>query len=141
MPTVTSANREEFVKKEMAKRNPTYDNQGRDLAGVKKHFDNLTAMSEEGRKRATEQYERTIKDVPLPDWTEVNGVKVLRSGEASHIGVPANGKETASHYDVIHWPKKEFITKLKKHEIHHWLHATAKNEFEEKHGRPAGSKK
>ena len=124
----------------MEKRSPKLDNQGRDLEGVKKHFEYLKASSDKGSQEAKEHFERVIKDVPLPDWAEINGVKVLRSGEHSHVGVPANGKESSAHYDVIHWPKKEFVTKLKKNEIHHWLHAMAKNEFEEKHGRPAGSK-
>jgi hypothetical protein len=140
MPTVTSENKAAFDKAEMEKRNPKLDNQGRDLSAVKKHFDMLKKMSDQGSKEATEHFNKVIKDVPLPDWTEVNGVKVLRSGDASHIGVPANGKETAASYDVIHWPKKEFVTKLKKNEIHHWLHATAKNEFEEKTGRVPGQK-
>jgi hypothetical protein len=140
MPTVTSENKAAFDKAEMEKRNPRFDNQGRDLDAVKKHFDMLKRMSDQGSQEAHEHFKRVIKDVPLPDWTEVNGVKVLRSGDASHIGVPANGKETAANYDVIHWPKKEFVTSLKKNEIHHWLHATAKNEFEEKTGRVPGQK-
>jgi hypothetical protein len=140
--TVTSENREEYIAKKMGNKSiPKVDNQGRDLAGTKKHLDLLAKMHESGSKEAQEHFERVKKDVPLPDWTEVNGVKVLRSGEASHIGVPSNGKESAAHYDVIHWPKKEFVLKLKKHEIHPWLHSMAKNEFEEKHGRSPGEKK
>jgi hypothetical protein len=135
---VTSENKDEFLNKEMAKRNPVVDNQGRDLKGVKKHFDYLEKESNEGSKRTTEHFNRVIKDVPLPDWTSINGVKVLRSGEASHVGVPANGKETAANYDIIHWPKKEFVMKLKKHEVSPWLHTMAKNEFEEKTGRAPG---
>jgi len=138
MPTVTSKNREEFNAAEMAKRTPNVDNQGRDLGAVKKHFENLKKMSDASSKEAHEHFERTIKDVPLPDWTTVDGVKVLRSGDSDHVGVPYNGKENAAKYDVIHYPKREFVTQLKKNEIHHWLHATAKKEFEEKHGRPPG---
>ena len=137
---VTSENKADFDRAAMEKRTPKLDNQGRDLGAVKKHFDYLEKMSKDGSKAATEHFNRVIKDVPLPDWTEVNGVKVLRSGNSDHIGVPANGKENSANYDVIHWPKKEFVTKLKKNEIHHWLHATAKNEFEEKTGRTPGQK-
>jgi hypothetical protein len=140
MPTVTSENKAEFDRAEMAKRNPKLDNQGRDLDAVKRHFENLTRMDKEGSKRASENYERTIKDVPLPDWTTVDGVKVLRSGESDHVGVPYNGKENASKYDIIHYPKKEYVTQVKKNEVHHWLHAAAKNDFEKKTGRVAGEK-
>ena len=136
--TVTSENREEYIAKKLG---TDVDNQGRSLSGTKKHQDLLAKMHESGSKAAQEHFERVKKDVPLPDWTEINGVKVLRSGEANHVGVPATGKESSANYDVIHWPKKEFVLKLKKHEVHNWLHSMAKNEFEEKHGRPAGSKK
>ena len=140
MPTVTSSNLDEFISNEMAKKQmPKYDNQGKNLEGVKKHKEQEAKSYQEGHKRSQEHFEKVIKDVPLPDWTEINGVKVLRSGEASHVGVPSNGKETAANYDVIHWPKKEFVMKLKKHEISPWLHAMAKNEFEEKTGRTPGS--
>ena len=139
--TVTSENRAEFIQKKMDEKTmPKIDNQGRDLEGTKKHLELLAKMHESGSKEAHEHFERVKKDVPLPDWTELNGVKVLRSGESSHVGVPSNGKESAATYDVIHWPKKEFVLKLKKHEIHSWLHSMAKNEFEEKTGKPAGSK-
>ena len=141
MPTVIGSTKAAFDEAEMNKKTvPKFDNQGRDLEGTKKHLDLLAKMHERGSKEAQEHFERVKKDVPLPDWTEINGVKVLRSGENSHIGVPSNGKESAATYDVINWPKKEFVLKLKKHEIHHWLHSAAKNEFEEKNKRPAGSK-
>ena len=138
MPLVTSENRDEFIAKELAKKNNKLDNQGRNLEAVKKHKDWEKKSYDEGSKRSHEHFERVIKDVPLPDWTTINGVKVLRSGDYSHVGVPSNGKETAVHYDVIHWPKKEFVMKLKKHEISPWLHAMAKNEYEEKTGKTPG---
>ena len=37
---------EEFIKKEMEKRNPKLDNQGKDLGAVKKHFENLNGRFE-----------------------------------------------------------------------------------------------
>jgi len=137
---VTSENKAEYDAKKLEKNRPKTDNQGRNLAGVKKHFDYLAKEYKEGSARSHEHYQNVIKDVPLPDWTEVSGVKVLRSGDSEHVGVPANGKESAARYDIIHLPKKQLVTQLKKHEVHHWLHTTAKKEFEEKHKRQPGEK-
>lgn len=138
---VTSENREKYIDEKLEKQKPKTDNQGRNIAAVKKHFDFLEKEHKEGAARSHEHYQNVIKDVPLPDWTDVEGVRVLRSGDSEHVGVPSSGKENSAKYDVIHLPKRQLVVQLKKGEIHHWLHTTAKNEFEKKHGRPAGSKK
>lgn len=138
---VTSENREQYINEKLQKQKPKIDNQGRNIAAVKKHFDFLEKEHKEGSERSKEHFENVIKDVPLPDWAEVNGVKVLRSGDSEHVGVPSSGKQNSAKYDVIHLTKKQLVAQLKKNEIHDWLHKTAKNEFEKKHGRPAGTKK
>lgn len=138
---VTSENREKYINEKLEKQKPKTDNQGKNLVAVKKHFDFLAKERKEGEERSHEHYKNVINDVPLPDWADVQGVRVLRSGDSDHVGVPANGKDNAARYDVIHLPKKQLVVQLKKSEIHNWLHTTAKREFEEKHGRPPGIKK
>jgi hypothetical protein len=142
MAVVTSANLDAFNRAELAKKSPPeFDNQGKSLKGVKSHFDYLAKISDEGSKRATEAFHRVIADVPLPAWTDVKGVRVLRSGDSDHVGVPRNGKETAAKFDIINLPKQEHVATMKSNEVHSWLHATAKNEFEEKTGRTPGQAK
>lgn len=116
------------------------DNQGRDLAAVKRTKEQEAQRAEEGRAASRAMHEATIKDVPLPDWTTVNGQEVLRSGDSKFVAAPRNGKRTAANFDVLDMEANEHVLTLPKDEVYKWLHASAKAEFEDKHGRPAGSR-
>ena len=110
------------------------DNQGRDLAAVKRTKEQEQQRAEAGRAASRAMHEATIKNAPLPDWTTVNGQEVLRSGDSKFVAAPRNGKRTAANFDVLDLDTNEHVLSLPKDEVYKWLHASAKTEFEEKHG-------
>ena len=60
------------------------DNQGRDLGATKRAIEAEKDRHEEGSRRASEAFAKEVEKVPMADWTEVNGVRVLRSGESRY---------------------------------------------------------
>ena len=106
------------------------DNQGRDLGAVKKHFDMLARLREEGERVSSENFAAMVKVVPLADWTDVEGVLALRCGSSRFVAVPKNGKRTGATFEVIDLDKRELVTVLKKDEVASWLWRTAIAEHE-----------
>jgi hypothetical protein len=84
---------------------PQFDNQGRNLEGVKKHFDLLERMSLEGSQAAHENYLATITEYPSPN------------------------------FDVIDIVALEPVTMLKKSEVANWLWRASQNDQLEKTGK------
>lgn len=114
------------------RRNPRFDNQGRNLEAVKRTKESEQARYIAGSKDARAMFEKTVKDVPLADWTTVDGVEVLRSGSSRYVAAPRNGKRTAASFDVIDIKAGELVVQLKKDEVYGWLWRAAKNEHEMK---------
>ena len=105
------------------------DNQGRDLDAVKKHFDEEVARHARGLQVSHEAFLATTKKFPLADWTEVDGVLVLRAGTSKYAAVPRNGKKTAATFEVIDLNKRELIVPLlKKDEVYSWLWRASQTE-------------
>lgn len=107
------------------------DNQGRDLAAVKRHMDYLTDLAEEGRERSAAVFAESLAKVPMPEWTEVNGVKVLRAGQSRYVGVPLSGREVSARFDIIDVESEEYVTQLTGKEVRGWLRRTALAEVEQ----------
>ena len=114
---------------------PQFDNQGRNLEGVKKHFDLLERMSLEGSQAAHENYLATITEYPVAEWVMYNNVMVLRCGNSRFVGVPRNGKKTSPNFDVIDIVALEPVTMLKKSEVANWLWRASQNDHLEKTGK------
>lgn len=87
------------------------------------------AQRREARERQNrEDYERNVQPGRLaqiernqPEWTTVQGVKVLKSPNSPLVAVPANGRENSANWEVIDPDKKELVALLKKNEVRGWL--------------------
>jgi hypothetical protein len=98
------------------------DNQGRNLEATRRHFDMLAKMHEEGVKISEREFSEKVKKFPLPDWTKVEGVVVLRAGSSRYVAVPKTGKKTAANFEIIDLQdRRDLIAILKKDEVYSWL--------------------
>jgi len=118
---MASAKAEKTKPKSSVFGSPKYDNQGRNLDAVKKHQDTLARHAEQGRAASHEAFEKLTQKHPLADWTHVQGVAVLRSGQSRYVGVPSNGKKTAKLFDVIDLLAGKSLVQLKSSEVRGWL--------------------
>lgn len=105
------------------------DNQGRYLAGVKEHFDMLADMRKRGMEMSSARFEERVKKHPLPDWTTVEGVLVLRSGDANEVAVPRNGKKTAASFEILTLKPRRLLTFVQRDEVHSWLWRAAQKDL------------
>lgn len=117
---------------------PIRDNQGRNLEAIKRHMAEEMVRSEISRDHAHRVFEEKIAVIPLADWTEVEGIKVLRSGHSRFVAVPRNGRNNAAHFDVIDTVAKEHVTTLARDEVRNWLWRAAENENDQGIPRPIG---
>jgi len=114
---------------------PKYDNQGRDLDATKLHLDYLEKLHREGIERSNREFERTIQQYPLADWTMLNNVLVLRCGQSRFVAVPrGNKKMEAANFDVLDMVKLEPVTILSKKEVRNWLWRASQNADAEARG-------
>ena len=104
------------------------DNQGRNLAAVKAHFDMLARHRLEGEARSHAMFEETVARFPLPDWTMFDNVLVLRAGQSRFVACPRNGKKSAANFDVIDIVAREPVMTLSKKEVSEWLWKASQNE-------------
>jgi len=106
------------------------DNQGRNLAAVKAHFDALRVARIKGEAASSAAFAAAVAKVPMADWTAVDGVLVLRSGASRFVAVPRNGKKSAAKFEIIDLDAKELVTVLTKHEVGGWLWRAAQADAE-----------
>lgn len=99
----------------------SHDNQGRDLKAVKRHFDTMARLHNEGEELSHQKFLEVVAKFPLADWTDVEGVLVLRAGESRYVAVPKNGKKTAANFEIVDLDARELVTVLKKDEVYSWL--------------------
>ena len=104
------------------------DNQGRDLIGVKKHFDMLSDLHERGVQVSREAFDEKVRRFPLPEWTTVKDVLVLRAGTSRFVGVPRNSKKTAANFEILDLDKVEYVTVLTRAEVRSWLWRASQEE-------------
>jgi hypothetical protein len=97
------------------------DNQGRDLEAAKRHQAMLAALRRAGEAVSSAAFEKLAARYPPPDWTELSGVLVLRSGSSRFVGVPRTGRKTAATFDVIDIEGQKAVGVLRKDEIRAWL--------------------
>ena len=109
------------------------DNQGRNLAAVKRHQARAQVARAQGCAMARARFDRDVADAPLPDWAVVHGQLVLRSGDSPHLAVPIGGRKSAKVFDVVNLATGQLVTQLRNTEVHRWLWAVAKAESEALH--------
>lgn len=98
------------------------DNQGRNLAAVKKHFDEEYERHVRGIGASRAEFAKLVERFPLADWTSVEGVLVLRAGESRFVGVPRNGRKNAATFEVIDLDERKVVVPLlDKSEVRSWL--------------------
>lgn len=61
-----------------------------------------------------------------PEWTEIEGVKVLRIGESSVVAVPCTGRVNSRRFDIIDIAAGELLCQIERKEVWPWLIANAK---------------
>ena len=103
------------------------DNQGRDLEAFKKQLERDEIARVGTAADAHLRFQEKIEVCPLPDWTYVDGMLVLRSGKSNFVAVPiteANTQaagERATRFDVISLEPRDFVTQLRRSEVRSWL--------------------
>lgn len=103
------------------------DNQNRDLEAVKRWQEYHRQLHQQGAERSHLRYQELVAAFPLPDWTTVEGILVLRAGDSNHVAVPRNGAKTpaqgdrAASFDVLSLSPREYVCQLKKGEVRSWL--------------------
>jgi hypothetical protein len=106
---------------------PRRDNQGRDLDAVRRQFENEARLHREGSLDAHHRHEEIIRICPLADWTRVEGVLVLRSGDSNFVAVPTSGADSVAKaersrtFDVISLEPREPVVQLLRSEVRNWL--------------------
>jgi len=108
------------------------DNQGRNMAAVKRNFERLDREAKLGRSNADEIFKSKVQHIPLPSWMTINGVDVLCVSGQDVVAVPSSGKKTARRFDVIDLKKNAFLCQLKKDEVCPWLWRAAVEKIERK---------
>ena len=103
------------------------DNQNRNLAALRHQMEVDEMLRKATAADAHRRHLELIKVVPYADWTEIDGVLVLRSGDSNFVAVPTNGASTkakgeqSSRFDVISLEPREFVVQLKNKEVRTWL--------------------
>lgn len=118
--------------------NPQRDNQGRDLLAVKRAIELQDEQARLGREASRAHHEAVVRDVPLADWTTVEGQQVLRCGGHRHVALPRSGRQSATNFDILDLDARERVVTLRRAEVREWLWRSAQADFEAQHGRPAG---
>ena len=108
-----------------------HDNQGRDLDATRRAVYAEKERHDQGREASHRAFEREIEATPLADWTEFEGIQVLRSGNSRYVGVPARDKPTAATFHIIDTERREPVVQVKRDEVRSWLWRAAKAEREE----------
>jgi len=103
------------------------DNQGVDLEAARRHLETEARLTRETGAEAHRRHLELVKVCPYADWTTVDGVLCLRSGNSNYVAVPVNGAQTSakgersSHFDVVSLEPREFVVQLKRGEVRNWL--------------------
>jgi hypothetical protein len=58
----------------------------------------------------------------LAEWTEVEGIKVLRVADSNYVGVPVTGRRNSKWFEIIDLnDRSDIICQVTNREIHTWL--------------------
>jgi len=103
------------------------DNQNRDLEAMKKWQEIEILHRQKTAADASRRHAEILRIVPYADWTEIENILCLRSGDSNFVAVPTNDAETPSQgdkskiFDVVSLSPREFVVQLKKYEVRGWL--------------------
>jgi hypothetical protein len=93
------------------------DNQGRSLAGVKRHQDFLARAAKVGRVRS----DKAAEGDKHADWVVYKGVQCLRVDKESYVGVPNSGRKNSKRFDIINVKTGKHIAQVSNKEVRGWL--------------------
>lgn len=94
------------------------DNQNRDLRKAKRHVALLAEMHHQGSIAAAKAFESK----KLPEWTEVEGVRVLRVKGSNFVGVPVSGRNDARWFEIIDLDdRSDIVCQVSNKEVYAWL--------------------
>lgn len=93
------------------------DNQNRDLEATKK----WQAIEAENHKAGTARMEKALQDIKSADWTEIDGVAVLRIEDSKFVAVPVTGQKNSRKFDIINVGTREFVCQVGKDKVRSWL--------------------
>lgn len=103
------------------------DNQNRDLEAFRSRLERDVAARKRGEEDSHRLYEEAVAACPLPDWTTVEGILCLRSGDSNYVAVPLNDAKTPARgnrsalFDVISLSPRELVVQLRNTEVRNWL--------------------
>ncbi len=94
------------------------DNQNRNLDATKRHSTLIAEMHRQGSIEAAKSFEGK----KLAEWTEVEGVRVLRVKGSNFVGVPVSGRKDARWFEIIDLnDRMDIICHVSSKEIYLWL--------------------
>lgn len=94
------------------------DNQNRDLKSAKLHSALIAEMHRQGSIEAAEAFEGKR----LAEWTEVEGIQVLRVEGSKFVGVPITGRKNSRKFDIINLDdRSNIVCQLNSNEVRGWL--------------------
>jgi len=88
------------------------DNQNRNLEAAKRHLE----LEAKNHSAGIAQMIQKQAETEYPEWTEVEGTKVLRIGTQDFVAAPNRSK-----FDIINLSTREFICQVTKSEVCNWL--------------------
>ena len=97
------------------------DNQNADLTAAKKHNAVKAAHRVDGEARMN----ASIENAKFAEWTQVDGVDVLRIEDSKFVAVPTTGRKTARKFDIIDIEANEYMCQMSKSEVYKWLQNAA----------------
>ncbi len=94
------------------------DNQNHSLLSVKRHTALIAEMHRQGSIEAAKDFEGKR----LAEWTEVEGVQVLRVDGSNFVGVPINGRKDTRKFTIINLDdRSDIVCQLNGSEVRGWL--------------------
>ena len=102
----------------MTKTTAMIDNQNRNLDAAKRHSALLTEMHRRASIKAAKEFEGK----KLAEWTEVEGVQVLRIDGSNFVGVPISGRKDARQFTIINLDDRaDIVCQVNSKEVYTWL--------------------
>ncbi len=95
------------------------DNQNVNLEAAKQHENLLAEMYRQGFIDAVLAFEGK----QLAEWTEVEGIQVLRVADSNYVGMPVTGRRNSKWFQVIDLnDRTDIVCQMTNREIYTWLY-------------------
>jgi len=97
---------------------------------IKQYYDKKAAYKEKMRplEDLDRQFYRDEMIRNSPEWTTFDGGDVLQVPGSNYVAVPINGRKNSSRFDIMSIEPREYVTQVRKNEVHQWLTERARRD-------------